>query len=84
MAESKKQPAAQASTNDQDVADKQAAQSVQQAAARGDIDLQPSETIPGGKYYMQRGKERWAVNANGQRINEDGSLVEDESIGGRG
>jgi hypothetical protein len=49
---------------------------VQAAAAAGEVDLQPSETIPGGKYYMQRGKERWAINANGQRIDEDGKVLE--------
>jgi hypothetical protein len=75
MADSKPK-AAQGSTADQATADIAAAQNVQAAAARGEVDLQPSETIPGGKYYMQRGKERWAVNANGQRIDEDGNVLE--------
>jgi hypothetical protein len=76
MADSKQPKAAQGSTADQATADTAAAQRVQAAAAAGEIDLQPSETIPGGKYIMQRGKDRWFINANGQRINEDGSLVE--------
>jgi hypothetical protein len=75
MADSKPK-AAQGSTADQATADTAAAQRVQAAAAAGEVDLQPSETIPGGKYYMQRGRERWLINANGQRIDENGKVLE--------
>ncbi len=75
MADSKPK-VAQGSTADQATADTSAAQNVRAAKATEEVIPQPSETIPGGKYYMQRGKERWAINANGQRIDEDGNVLE--------